>query len=380
MKEKYYTIAKTISRWKIDTPLENWLAQRADHSEWWKSLYVLYYRFFDTAYYRKGLPLMDREIARHADNKACRLSKKQLRTDMTYSLHRFGATFEDYFLYRFYERNVEERAQFNTLKMQYGYCELVNSPDIRQLFEDKGACYKTFQRFYKRDLTQVNGENDMEKFREFVRKHPSFICKPTQGHSGQGIRIYHDIRHEDSDTLTAIARNVNWKFVAEELICQADEMKRLHPESVNTLRLATFTVNGKVTIFGASLRTGRGTSDVDNAGAGGVYATVSELDGTVISDGCDDTGHCYTKHPDSQITFRGFTIPLWEEAVELTKEMALTVEGATMIAWDLALSTKGWLMIEGNDVGGHHSFQAPLQRPIKPRIIELIDEYYKQRP
>ena len=51
MKEKYYIVSKTISRWKLDNKFENWLGYKADKSEFWKRLYVLYYRLFDNKYY-----------------------------------------------------------------------------------------------------------------------------------------------------------------------------------------------------------------------------------------------------------------------------------------------------------------------------------------
>lgn len=68
MKEKYYRVAKTISRWKIDTPFENWLGGLADKSEFWKRVYVLYYRLFDHEYYIKGMPYLLKEIERQKPN------------------------------------------------------------------------------------------------------------------------------------------------------------------------------------------------------------------------------------------------------------------------------------------------------------------------
>ena len=45
MKEKYYVVAKTIARWKLNNPFENWLGQKADTSECWKK-----YMCFTTSY------------------------------------------------------------------------------------------------------------------------------------------------------------------------------------------------------------------------------------------------------------------------------------------------------------------------------------------
>ena len=52
--------------------------------------------------------------------------------------------------------------------------------------------------------------------------------------------------------------------------------------------------------------------------------------------------------------------------------------GATVIAWDLAYSKKGWLVIEGNDVGEPYLLQAPLQIGMKSALIRLLDLYFSK--
>ena len=113
MKEKYYVVAKTITKWKLDNPFENWLGYKADRSEFWKRLYVLYYRLFDRAYYKNGLPYIYKEIDKQYPNLpdfivgGCKaLSKKWLKRDMIYSLHRYGINFTEYFVHKYYQLNV----------------------------------------------------------------------------------------------------------------------------------------------------------------------------------------------------------------------------------------------------------------------------------
>ena len=66
-------------------------------------------------------------------------------------------------------------------------------------------------------------------------------------------------------------------------------------------------------------------------------------------------------------------------AIEMVKRMAKTVKGTTMISWDIAYTNRGWMMIEGNDVGEAYLLQAPLQQPIKQMIIEHIDAFMALR-
>ena len=61
-KDRYFGMSPRIARWKLDTPFENWLGYKADKSEFWKKLYVIYYKIFDRKYYKGGLPFIKEEI------------------------------------------------------------------------------------------------------------------------------------------------------------------------------------------------------------------------------------------------------------------------------------------------------------------------------
>lgn len=374
MKEKYYVVANTISKWKIDNAFENYLSYLADKSEFWKRIYVAFYKLVSYKYYMKGVELARSEIERQWDTieEGIRenLNKKTLVRDLIYSLHRFGTSFEEYFIYKFYERNSLGRNSFNNLKLQYGYCQLVNDKGVRNLFEDKGALYEKLKPYYKRDLVVVYGVKEKNNLEDFLSKHSSFIYKPLKGHSGKGITIFKDYPNGKSFYEEMIG---NGAFVLEELIEQGKELAKIHPESINTVRIVTFKEKEDVKVVGCALRMGIGKATVDNAGSGGIYASIDAKYGFVNSIATDNVNHHYSIHPDTGCKIVGLELPQWKQALASVKEMAAICGGATVIAWDLAYSNKGWLVIEGNDVGEPYLLQAPLQIGIKAKLIKLID-------
>lgn len=383
MNEKYYVVAKTISRWKINTRFENWLGYKADRSELWKRLYLLYYKLFDYKYYKGGLMLVQKHVDEQISNidkraPGCsQITKEWLKRDMIYSLHRFGTSFEDYFIFKFYEKNTIGREQFVNLKIQYGYCELVNNPNIRDIFDDKGECYKHLKEFYKRDAVSIYEESQIGELEVFLCKHKSFIYKPYKCHSGHGIEIFRDY---NGDAKSFFEEQKKYgAFVLEELIIQGKELSSIHKESINTLRLSTFVLKEKVEVYGACLRMGVGKAVVDNAGSGGIYALVDLNNGIVSSIGRNHKNLYYTVHPDSNIIIPGYQLPHWNEAIDLVRRAAMAVKGATVISWDLAYSVKGWVIVEGNDVGDPRLIQAPYQVGFKNKLIELIDKFYEEQ-
>lgn len=164
--EKYFKVARKINRWKIDGFIERLLARMADNNDFGKRLYILFYSIFDGSYHKNGKKLINREIERQRSNfeNFSNISDSWLIRDMEYSLHRYGISFEEYFIYRFYDLNKYGRRKFNSLKMQYGYCEQFNASSVGNICEDKYETYQLFKRFYKRNLIFIDSpDNDYSK-------------------------------------------------------------------------------------------------------------------------------------------------------------------------------------------------------------------------
>ena len=137
----------------------------------------------------------------------------------------------------------------------------------------------------------------------------------------------------------------------EELIIQSSTLADFHPNSVNTLRIPTFRFNDNETlIFHPFLRIGQKGNIVDNAGAGGIMGLVDIKTGCVFA-ASDERCNCYTKHPDTNLDIVGFRIPMWEEALVFVKKLADVIPNVRYVGWDIALTEKGWVLIEGNEKG-----------------------------
>ncbi len=368
--ETYYGTAV----WKLDTPFENWLGRKADSSEFFKKLYVLYYKIFDSKYYKKGLEMIDAAIKDFKINNndiALRLSEKELKRDMIYTLHRFGADFQEYFVFEFYSRNTFGREEFITNKKRYKYYHLLNNDENYLLFEDKKKTYELFGEYYGRDVQPIDGSKDKQLFLEFVKKHATFMYKPVGGAEGRGIqKVSLNDESEAAEFFDGIIEK--GRFLAEEVILQDERMAVLHNESVNTVRIPAIICRGEVKIFHPFFRIGMGGAVVDNNGFGGIAASVDAETGIVYTCGLTKKGHWYIKHPDTGVQIVGFQIPEWDAAIELTKKMTTMVEGTRYIAWDFALTEKGWVVVEANALGGVCPLQGQDKIGRRYELLELI--------
>lgn len=360
-----------IASWKIDSPIERWLAKKADNSHFWKSLYVNFYKTFDREYYLNGLPIIERNIQRFI-GEATRKQKRVYEQDMIYSLHRFGCMFDEYFLFQYEYLNSTGRESFITDKTRWEYYDQMNSRDNLDVFNDKRKAYETFKEFYKRELIEVSCDDDYDVFLDFYNRHDKMIVKPQKGSGGKGIFILAKHKYASFEDAFAEVRKIG-SVVIEELIIQASEMSVLNPDTVNTVRVPTIKMNDEIVVFHPFLRMGCGDSVVDNAASGGIFAEVCAESGIVITKGVTEFGDSFVKHPISQVVLPGFQIPRWNEAVALVKRLAQVLETNNYVGWDLALTNDGWIMVEGNPRGQFVS-QIPSKNGIKAELESYIQK------
>lgn len=366
-----FTNEVEIAPWKLDNKLENWLSYRADKSEIWKKIYVYYYRTFDSEYYYKGLVLIDKQIKRYRGNVG-RASYKKYVVDMIYSLHRFGAMFDEYFHFRFENLQARGRDQFVTDKLRYAYYEHMNSREVMPVFIEKDKTYQVYKKFFGRDLIKITSEDDYAEFAFFIEKHPEIVIKPYNGASGYGVEL---VKYCDHESLQSVFSYVLSKgvVVVEEPIKSHPDMRRLYKHSIVGLRVLTVRTREANEILFAVLRCGQNKVFVDNAKSGGIFADIDLKRGLVKTPGYDLDMNQYVAHPDTEVPFVGFQVPMWQELLELVNELADVVPSMRCIGWDLSLSENGWILVEANPGGGIYMAQMPENIGIKSKLDCLVE-------
>lgn len=140
--------------------------------------------------------------------------------------------------------------------------------------------------------------------------------------------------------------------VLEHVQAQHPDMARLHPQSVNTMRICTDLVDGQVHIAYITLKMGRGGGVCDNSGQGGILCRVDIDTGKICSPATDDYFNVFDKHPDTGIPLVGYQLPMIEEAKALACQAALEIPEVGHVGWDMAIGPDGPAIIEGNDFPG----------------------------
>ncbi len=143
----------------------------------------------------------------------------------------------------------------------------------------------------------------------------------------------------------------NGTFLIQEKIIQHKDMSELYPHSVNTLRIITCCDNkGEYHALSAVLRVGANGNTVDNWAAGGLVIGITS-NGELKDYGFYEIeGKTKTSvHPDTQISFKNYKIPFYNEAIKEAVRLHKLFYGIKTIGWDVAITPQGPCFIEGND-------------------------------
>ena len=254
--------------------------------------------------------------------------------------------FDECVMYHYAELTDSERKAFVPEYEKNIFCDRVNDSRQAKIFDSKWKSYCHFKDYYHRDCVRVE---DTDELQHFFKKHQDFIVKPDSAACGRGITVFH--ARDDGEAYSLIDKYlIRGGHIAEELIVNDPIMQSLHPSSLNTVRIPTVRYDDRVEVIHPFLRVGRGSSVVDNAGSGGIMGNIDAATGQVYA-AADELGREYKTHPDTGVSLIGFTIPKWQEALMLVKQMAQVIPSVRYVGWDVALTPNGWVMIEGNDKG-----------------------------
>lgn len=199
-----------------------------------------------------------------------------------------------------------------------------------------------------------------------------FFIKPCGGKKGAGVIAVRDVQStKKNDCLLTDTGGKTWRadelcrqleqgheqsafpgYVIEEKIEQDPFLSQINPSSVNTCRILTLSLpDNTVAILCAAFRFGRAGSPVDSWSQGGIAFSVDVSTGELKQGAFHpDWGSTdfVTAHPDSHIKLSGTVVPHWEEIKELVRKAASVTPGIKSVGWDVTISRKGPMLIEGN--------------------------------
>lgn len=288
--------------------------------------------------------------------------------DMLKSAYINGTAFNEYFYFRFFEKTNKEKDEWVGSEMLYEFQLAMNPKKHRYLVADKSVFLKEYEPFTKRRWLKIDSATSEDQIKAFISQSPlkKAVFKNAKGKTGSQVKVL-DLK--STHNFLAYTKKAHLDLI-EEYVVQHNELNRISPTSLNTVRIMTWINNeGRVQILGAVLRASIG-ADIDNMSQGGFAAPINIETGEIIGPGVflSLVKPSVYIHPITKTNLIGFKIPYWIELVDFVREAAKHRPVLRTVGWDVGITNDGPVLIEGNHNWGKIIWQQPYNQGFKYKI------------
>ena len=234
-------------------------------------------------------------------------------------------------------------------------------------------------RYYTPDRKLITQDQAINLILEELKKDgvDELILKPDDGEEGKGIIFLN--KDSDYEEVKQEFLKMKEQFICQRVVKNHPTYATPHPESLNTLRIATLFVKNRVRIVGTVWRMGV-DKQIDNWTAGGVSCAVSE-DGICADHAVDYFGNRVKVHP-SGFRFAGHQLYNCKAVIDEAVKLHYTLPQLRYISWDFAVDEEGDpVLIELNVCGGVGILQVNGYAPYidKSTLEGILDEHLLRR-
>lgn len=266
------------------------------------------------------------------------------------------------------DKNIAEQLYRSVgIKQPYTICKLINGKTYSSDLKEK--------KFYDIDL----------ELKEKLYK--KIFIKPVDGEGGYGIIIFHlsednkyinDNNVELSEAFLLKIGKEN-DYIIQKGIIQDESITEIYKSSVNTFRIATENLNGKVRVICSALRIGKQGNEVDNASQNGITVGIDHNTGEFKDYASTEEGETFYKHPDSNFVFKNHMVDDWIGIKKFTTQCASKLPQFAYLGWDIALTKEGPIVIETNLEFAIDLYQISLGGLREEFKIKYLNKYWEKQ-
>lgn len=189
-----------------------------------------------------------------------------------------------------------------------------------------------------------------EKAKELLTTEPEVIVKPSQeSGSGRNIRFF-DTNADLHELMDVLLGHDDDNLIVQGIVKQHHELAKMHPESLNTVRIYTIMLRDGVHFLSASLKMGAGDSRIDNVSANsGIIVGVKE-NGELKERAYSDlySGKTTDRHPCGML-LNEIKVPEFDKMCKTVERAAQYTGNFRLVGWDMSVDEDGnIILIEAN--------------------------------
>lgn len=184
--------------------------------------------------------------------------------------------------------------------------------------------------YFNHENRIVSQDEAISLLQSYVRP---FVIKPaTDTKGGKNVKI---VSTDTRESVISLLEEYKNDFVVQEVVEQSNQTGQFNPTSLNTFRVITLFLNGKVSVLSSILRCGGKDSIVDNASQGGMFVGIDIHTG-VLKEGASYSQMGIKESP-TGLVFSNYRIENIGRIYDLARQLHTRIPLCRFAAWDIAL-------------------------------------------
>ena len=286
------------------------------------------------------------------ETKRSNRSKASVLVDMTANYILYGVLPQEYFHFGFYGKSASDKKTYFTYKLYSERRKEYSNPEYENvIFQDKYVFSKVFHEFYGRESFLICNSTNKKEALEFIKRVNKFVYKPLKAQEGIGIKSYSLSEYGSAEALYEVLPK-GTEALLDEWMIQAPEMSKFYEKGVNCIRVYTFLHDDVFRFIDAKVSFGVGSDIVNATLDSSIFGIVDVNTGVITSNLANYNLDIFEEHPVTHFKAKGTQLPRWDEVLELARKAAYVVPQVAYVGWDIAITDKGPVLIEGNHCGG----------------------------
>ena len=181
---------------------------------------------------------------------------------------------------------------------------------------------------------------------KLLEHHKVIFIKNVTGLGGDGV-----FKFKLETLIDLSVLNLEHDYMIDKGLEQHHDLNLINPYCINTLRVITLNDKGDIRIPNSILRMGVNKAHVDNATFGGIFLNYDLSDNKLYEIAkrfAAQGGKSFYRHPDTDFLFKDQSLPYPDKVIELVLQAAQVFPDRSVIGWDVAFTSEGPVIIEGN--------------------------------
>lgn len=168
-------------------------------------------------------------------------------------------------------------------------------------------------------------------------------------------------------------RGRSFPIILQRCLANHPDLARYSSGPLCTFRVMTYGAGTRAAVLGVTFKIARQGSDVDNIHAGGIAVPVDQVAGRLGAGiGKDPTEAPFRVHPDSGEPIEGEFLAIHPQVVDLALAAHRELDVPWSIGWDIAMTSEGPIVVEGNPWWGIDLFHLPHGRGLPGDFADAL--------